>query len=41
VRNVYGVKIMTVNELNIFDLVNADNLLMDKAALTKLGEFAK
>jgi len=41
VRNVSGVKIMTVNELNIFDLVNADNLVMDKAALTKLGEFAK
>ncbi len=41
VRNVNGVKIMTVNDLNIFDLLNADSLVMDKAALTKLGEFVK
>ena len=41
VRNVKGIKIMTVNDLNIFDLLNADALIMDKAALTKLGEFVK
>lgn len=37
-RNIPGVKLLFVNTLNVLDLMNADQLVADKAALTKIEE---
>lgn len=37
-RNLAGVKIMTSNDLNIFDLAKADWLVLDKASVAQLKE---
>ena len=37
-RNIAGVKTAQVNELNVYDILNADKLIIDKAALTKIEE---
>ena len=37
-RNIPGVEMVTVEGLNIFDLVNANKLFLTKAAATKIGE---
>lgn len=37
-RNIPGVKLLFVNTLNVLDLMNADQLVADKATLTKIEE---
>jgi len=37
-RNLPNVKLVTFNEVNAFDLVSADNMIITEAALTKLEE---
>ncbi len=37
-RNIAGVKIAQVNELNVYDILNADKLIIAKDALTKIEE---
>ena len=37
-RNLSNVKLVTFNEVNAFDLVSADNMVITEAALTKLEE---
>ena len=37
-RNLPNVKLVTFNEVNAYDLVSADNMLITEAALTKLEE---
>ena len=37
-RNIAGVKTAQVNELNVYDILNADKLIIDKDALTKIEE---
>jgi len=37
-RNLANVKLVTVNEVNAYDVVNADNMLITEGALTKLEE---
>ena len=38
VRNIAGVKTAQVNELNVYDILNADKLIIAKDALTKIEE---
>ena len=37
-RNIEGVKTAQVNELNVYDILNADKLIIAKEALTKIEE---
>ena len=37
-RNLPNVKLVTFNEVNAYDLVSADNMLITEAALVKLEE---
>ena len=37
-RNIAGVKTAQVNELNVYDILNADKLIIAKDALTKIEE---
>ena len=37
-RNLPNVKVVAFNEVNAFDLVSADNMVITEAALTKLEE---
>ena len=37
-RNLANVKVVTYNELNTYDIVNADNMIITEAALQKLEE---
>ena len=37
-RNLANVKVVTYKEVNAFDLVSADNMLITEAALNKLEE---
>ncbi len=37
-RNIEGVKTAQVNELNVYDILNADKLIIAKGALTKIEE---
>ncbi len=37
-RNIKGVKTAQVNELNVYDILNADKLIIAKDALTKIEE---
>ena len=37
-RNIQGVKTAQVNELNVYDILNADKLIIAKDALTKIEE---
>ncbi len=37
-RNIAGVKTAQVNELNVYDILNADKLVIAKDALTKIEE---
>ena len=37
-RNIEGVKTAQVNELNVYDILNADKLIIAKSALTKIEE---
>ena len=37
-RNIAGVKTAQVNELNVYDILNADKLIIAKGALTKIEE---
>lgn len=37
-RNLQGVKTAQVNELNVYDILNADKLIIAKSALTKIEE---
>jgi large subunit ribosomal protein L4 len=37
-RNITGVKTAQVNELNVYDILNADKLIIAKDALTKIEE---
>jgi len=39
-RNIPGVKINTVQSLNLHDILNAKNLIIEKSALPNIGEFA-
>ena len=37
-RNLANVKVVTYNELNTYEIVNADNMIITEAALQKLEE---
>ena len=37
-RNIPGVKTAQVNELNVYDILNADKLIIAEGALTKIEE---
>jgi len=40
-RNIYGVKVCRVEDVNVYDLLKYDNLLADKDTMTKLQEVLK
>ncbi|MEE1300055.1 MAG: 50S ribosomal protein L4, partial [Acutalibacteraceae bacterium] len=37
-RNIAGVKVSPVNAINVYDLLNADKVVIAKAAVEKLEE---